>query len=709
MKRAALFVLLAGCQQILGLDSPELVDASSGDPQWRQISPGGFHTCAIKADDAMWCWGGNYNSQAAEQEGYETAPHPVGTDSWREVAAGYLHSCAIRTDDTLWCWGFNGYGALGDGTTATSYLPRQISGSWQHVSTTYYHSCAVKTDGSLWCWGRNLAGSLGLGNLADASTLSPMKVDGTWKRVSTGFSHTCAIATDDRMWCWGSNSVRQLGLDDLSPRSRPVMVSEQPVTSVATGTYATCALLASGQIYCAGENVFGALGRGVTSASETFAPVLVDGTAESDWTSVSMRVSTACGIRAGTTYCWGTNNFGQQATFDKVIAPSPRAISSQTWSRFEAGFFHACGIDSKGDAYCVGNASNGQLGTAATSHRAPSLVGDDFAELVVGTTSTCGRRTGGDLACAGYGPTGIGDDFAYQSLVPISGRWTSIGMGDLHKCGNEQDGLSCWGHNGFGQLGDGTLVQSQTPKMILGPQVMVDGWHHTCAIDTANALRCWGYNEFGEVGGPAPPANVLTPFLVPGPAWSSVSTGGFHTVGIESGLLKTWGRGLEGQLGDNMAARSAPISIGSGYVRAWAGAYHTCAINSNGQALCWGSNASGQLGTGDTTSRATPTPIMLSGMTKLTELSLGSDHTCAVSETNDLYCWGSNVRGQLGNGSNADSSVPVALGRGWAHVSAGGLHTCATKTDGSGWCWGNNDNGQLADGTAWRATLEKVP
>ena len=141
-----------------------------------------------------------------------------------------------------------------------------------------------------------------------------------------------------------------------------------------------------------------------------------------------------------------------------------------------------------------------------------------------------------------------------------------------------------------------------------------------------------------------------------------------------------------------------------------AGFYHSCAIVLNDKAYCWGSNNNGQLGNGSTTSSRVPVAVNMSGVLAgktIKQISVGEYHTCAVASDDKAYCWGSNNNGQLGNGSTANSRVPVAVnmsgvlaGKTIKQISAGGDHSCVIASDDKLYCWGFNSNGELGNNSS---------
>lgn len=130
-----------------------------------------------------------------------------------------------------------------------------------------------------------------------------------------------------------------------------------------------------------------------------------------------------------------------------------------------------------------------------------------------------------------------------------------------------------------------------------------------------------------------------------------------------------------------------------------AGAFHSCGLNTDGAAYCWGYNQYGQLGEGSTTSRLLP--VAVSGGLTFSALSASSFHTCGLTTSGAAYCWGDNYAGQLGDGSTTSSSVPVAVTGGltFSAVTGGRFHTCGLTTSGAAYCWGLNSDGQLGSGS----------
>jgi alpha-tubulin suppressor-like RCC1 family protein len=178
-------------------------------------------------------------------------------------------------------------------------------------------------------------------------------------------------------------------------------------------------------------------------------------------------------------------------------------------------------------------------------------------------------------------------------------------------------------------------------------------------------------------------------------AAAQISVGGLHTCALTTeGGVVCWGSNEYGQLGDGTTTdRSTPLGVSglsAGVAQLSSGADSGCVVTTGGAAKCWGDNLYGQLGDGTTTSRSTP--VNVSGLSSgVAQISVGTNHTCALTTGGGVKCWGFNRTGELGNGTTTNSSTPVnvsGLASGVAQISVGGDHTCAVTTVGGAKCWG---------------------
>ena len=210
-----------------------------------------------------------------------------------------------------------------------------------------------------------------------------------------------------------------------------------------------------------------------------------------------------------------------------------------------------------------------------------------------------------------------------------------------------------------------------------------------------------------------PPAAPEEPSVAfPTDRWT-IAAGTRHSCMLNGeGRALCWGNNESGQLGDGtFDARITPGAVTGdfAFTQVASGQSHTCAISRDGDALCWGANASGQLGDGTSTPRSAPVPV--SGRANFRAVRTGRFHTCGLTTSGGVRCWGGNGRGQLGDGSRASRSTPaaVSLSGPAGALSVGTAHSCALLRTGEAVCWGQNDGGQLGDGsTTDRATPTPV-
>ena len=585
---------------------------------FKAVAGGVNHTCAIRADNTVVCWGFNGSGQADA---------PPGT--FKAVAAGWSHSCAIRTDDTITCWGYNNDGRADP-----------PAGTFKAVAVGWDHSCAIRTDDTITCWGKNEEGQ----------SNAPA---GTYEAVAGGGEHTCAIRADDTITCWGSNEYGQtdapegsfkalaassanncaLGADDTitcwgtSDSGVPAgsfkavatggshgcgLRSDDTIAcwgyngdgradspagtygAIATGSQHSCAIGTDGMIACWGDNRAGQTDVPTATDEAERPPGTVETTPEPDteatatsgFAAVSAGTTHACGLRADNTVaCWGDD------TFDQAQPPEGQFIS------VSAGKTHACGVRTDSTVQCWGDNQWQQSGTPSgdtirCSVRNGRLVckqpydppQGQFLSVSAGAHHSCGLRTDNTVHCWGF--VRLNDEGLPTALmVAPSGQFISVSSGSFHACGVRADNtLACWGDETWNQdlEPDGTFV-SVSP-----------GGAHTCGVRSDGKVQCWGNNDFTQSGTAASGASC------------SIGTGGSRCVQVF--------RPLEGQF----------VSVSAGWV-------HSCGVRNDNTLQCWGSNAYGQL-------------TVPSG--KFVSVSAGDGFTCGVRTGNTIECWGINEFGE---------------------------------------------------------------
>jgi alpha-tubulin suppressor-like RCC1 family protein len=251
--------------------------AVSGGLHFRQVSAGEVHTCGVTTENRAYCWG-SYNGAGQLGNGTQsTDPQPtpvavVGQLQFRQVSAGVEHTCAVTTDDRAYCWGSNSAGQIGDSTSASLRLrPTRVAGTrkWRQIDAGLAHTCAVTTSDRAFCWGNGRAGQLGNGKAY--LSFWPRAVSGglSFTRVTAGVFHTCGETTTNRAYCWGAtsyNNFGQLGDGTTTGHLTPVAVAGGLYfRQVSAGDYHTCGKTSTDVGYCWGYNAVGQLGDGTTT------------------------------------------------------------------------------------------------------------------------------------------------------------------------------------------------------------------------------------------------------------------------------------------------------------------------------------------------------------------------------------------------------------------------------------------------------------
>jgi len=513
------------------------------------------------------------------------------------------------------------------------------------------------------------------------------------------------------------------------------------VTSISTGTYGTC-VVASGAVYCWGSGSI--LGNGTSQGSAIPVAVSTSGVlAGKVIKSVSVGNNFACALASGSVFCWGQGSSGQlgnsatQASFIPVAVTTSGVLMGKTVTSISAGDAHACAIAS-GQVFCWGFNGQGQLGNASNVTTSSPvavdtsgvLAGKTVSSISLGGYFTCAIANSSAL-CWGAGNAGqLGIGIQANSNVPMSvlstgplqdKLFTQIDAGQNQVCAIASGAAFCWGYNESGQLGNNTRLTSNTPVAVTATGVLAGkvvtaistGGNFSCAI-ASGAAHCWGNNGNGELGDGSRassyvPVMVDSTLLKTGLTYD-VTVGSNQACALTAGVVNCWGYNSNGQLGNGSYVDSnIPTSVvtkgaldGKSITDIASGDQHSCVVAS-GAAFCWGTGDYGALGFGDNRSYSNPVAVSTAGVLagkSVTSIAVGNAHTCAIA-SGDVYCWGNNGQGQLGNSSNISSNFPVAvtksgalLGKTVTSLIAGASHTCAIAS-GAVYCWGYNQSGQI--------------
>ena len=650
------------------------------------ISSGGENTCAILDDGTVSCWGWNGNGQLGDgtntQRNTPTQTSSLGIGKTAvAISSGLAHTCAILDDGSVSCWGYNIYSGLGDGTTASRYTPTQTSSlgtgrTAVAISSGQSHTCAILDDGSVSCWGANHQRQLGDGTNTHGTTPTRTSSLGTGRTavaISTGMHHTCAILDDGTVSCWGWNIYGQLGDGTTTNRGTPTQTSSpgtgRTAVAISSGYQHTCAILDDSSVSCWGLNHVGQIGDGTTTTRNTPTQTSSLGNGRTAVAISSGKYYTCAILDNASISCWGWNDYGQLGDGTNIQRNTPTQTSS------------------------LGTTANPR--TAALSER--DFDGDGILNIF-----------------------DVHHNLTYSEIT--------ISSGGSHTCAILDDGtVSCWGKNYNGQLGDGTggdytndynrNTPTQTSNLGTGRTAVAisSGWRQTCAILDDASVSCWGLNNYGQLGdGTTTNRNTPTQTSSLGANRGAVaiSSGGVHTCAVlDDGSVSCWGWNNYGQLGDGTTTdRSTPTqtsSLGTGRtaVAISSGGIQTCAVLDDASVSCWGDNWYGELGDGTTTQRNTPTPTSSLGTGRTAvAISSGYGHACAVLDNASVSCWGYNAYGQIGDGTTTNRNTPtqtssLGIGRTAVAISSGLHYSCAILDNASVSCWGANGDNRLGDGT----------
>jgi alpha-tubulin suppressor-like RCC1 family protein len=730
-------------------------------------------------------WGSNSSGQLGDGT-TENKVGPVAVDtlgvlsgkSIIAMAAGSSHSLALCSDGTLAAWGGNTNGQLGNGGTTQSNVPVAVSTTGAlpgktviAVSVGGSHSLALCSDGTLATWGSNSNGQLGNGGTTSSNTPVPVNMSGILAgkqvvAIAAGGSHNLVLCSDGTLATWGVNSSGQLGNGNTIQSNVPVSVNMagvlagKAVVAVAGGGSNNLVLCSDGTMASWGYNYDGRLGNGGSTASNVPVAVSTSGVLAGK-TVVAMTVGGGHSLALcsdGMLVAWGYNYYGQLGNGGTTNSNVPVAVSlagvlaGKTVVAMVGGGVYSLVRCSDDTLVAWGANESGQLGSGTTTQsKIPVTVNMSTLavgeRLMVGTSGenashslgiVAGRsvprmvveQAGGKMLSSGrstldFGSvtlgTGVTKMFTIRNTgtVPLTIDSVSIDGANAADfvlttapAASVEAGLSTTIAVTFTAAGDG--FKRSAALHIAGNDPFA-GTFDLGFTATVTGVLTVAYNDGSEV-----PLSAAA-FTATGSS-VSLSLNYAPTTGATLTVVRNTGPGrINGTFSNLAQGQMVTLSFGGTDYKFVANYY-----GGRGNDLVlqwaatrpvgWGTNTSGQLGDGTTAASTVPVAVSTAGALAgktVTTLAAGSSYAVALCSDGTLASWGYNASGQLGNNSTTSSTVPVAVnragvlaGKTTVAIAVGSSHSLALCADGTLVAWGSNSSGQLGIGS----TLDsKVP
>lgn len=774
------------------------------------VSAGSGHTLALCSDGTVASWGLNGSGQLGD--GSTTRrdwPVAVNSSSGSSalfgrtvvaISAGTDHSLALCADGAIASWGSNLDGTIGDGSPTTTVRTTAVMvGTGSGTSALFgksvvaiaaapTHSLALCSDGTVAAWGLN-----GVGELGDGSTTRrtlPVVVNNTGGSsalygrsviaISAGRQNSLVLCSDNTLVAWGHNIAGQLGDASTTTRILPVTVNSASITSSLWG-------------------------RKVSAPGATFGSdhSLVIYGAPTPTFKVELLGNPTQTLSDASTVDFGTTLPGKEVRTFRISNGTPNSLplynSSVVLSGPDSGAFAlldalpaALPPNASTDVRIalIGSTAGGKYATLRISSNTPAvspvtitltgtihnnasvtltspandalvLTPTDLSSTNIAITLDFVAKAGTPLTVIKHtGVSFIGAPFKNLpngSTVNLSYNGTTYPFIAWYYGGDGNDlvllwptvGLSAWGDNAYGQLGDNSTTSRTTPIAVYQSGVLngkaivqvVRGSDHTLALSSDGKVYSWGYNGYGQLGdgtttrrtSPVAVNTANGSSALFGKSVVALSASDYHSLALCSdGSVVAWGNNFNGQLGDgSITQRTNPVAVntsgsssalfGKSVVAVCAGVSHSVALCSDGSVVAWGGGSSGQIGDGFTTQRNFPVPVnTTSGASALfgksvIAISAGNYHSLSLCSDGSVVTWGGNSFGQLGDSSTTQRNFPVTtnttngasalFGKSAVAISAGDSHSLALCSDGSAVAWGINSVSQLGDGsTTWRTS-----
>ncbi|MCL2788126.1 MAG: Ig-like domain-containing protein [Micrococcales bacterium] len=709
--------------------------ATSGTlPLFKAITSGGNTTFALDIYDRIWAWGYNSNGQVGNGNGENTSlPALVQASSgtlppFAAIAAGYTTAYALDKSGHIWAWGDGGSGRLGNGGTSYSLFPVQAVAEpgktlpvFSAISAGFSSGYALDKDGGAWAWGYNVWGQLGIGT--NARSLWPTQVrvsSGTlpvFVEIAGGDAEAYALADDGSILAWGRGSSGALGDGTNDDSWWPVRVQAAgsgtlpPFTAITAGYEARYALDGDGRVWSWGYNMYGQAGNGTyatalnpVSVSPTVRQVTFGGVAGTDLSVSGGTWSVTAPPGCGPAPLMVTYGFGSGPDHQEY------------WGSFRYGSRPAVKTGPPSGVVVAGGAISLKV----------EVTGDPTPDV------TWERRVGAggwDPVPGGTGMTAtvrpvVDTDYRAVATNCWSGAATSSVASVTVRSSPPPAPAPISVSPVSGAAGGGTSVSGVLPFQFTA---IAAGAHAGYGLDKEGRIWAWGRNDSGQLGN-GTQTDSRWPVLVKAgagmlPRFTAIAAGSAMAYALdEDGHVWAWGDDSNNQLGIGTAigAVTAPskwpvrVQPASGVLPSFtaiaAGASTGYALDKDGNVWAWGYNAYGQLGNGVMYNSSSASRVAAAGpgtLPAFSAIAAGGNTGYALDFSGRIWAWGSNSVGQLGNGTTThatrpglvDAATPGTLPA-FAMIAAGLSSGYAVDQTGAAWAWGANNYGQLGNGTS---------
>ena len=715
-----------------------------------KVVGGNCHYAALKGNGTVWTWGYNGNGQLglgdtnARTEPTQAKAEKILEDGTKEeelitdaidIAASYNHTIILRADGTVWSTGYNQYGELGTGDTEERKIFTQVKGpngegileNIVQITTGYYTGYALTTNGEVYGWGSNRYGELGQGSKSDDPVLYPTKMKKVSNiiQISSGAEYIVMLDAEGKVWGTGYNGNGQLGIGNTTLQTLPQqMTSISGIKEISAKSNNTYMLTEGGYVEGVGYNYYSQLGDG--SSTDRTTAVYTKNTS-------NKYVSDAKHISAGENsvfisrkkdsegnpqgmYVIGRNDYGQLFTGNTTRAyyatevEKEKDILTMALTEGQTGLM----VDAEGNVYTVGYNGQGQLGNG-TYESLTSKICISNTKVVVNPNIINYKNIGENnqkVECKTTIGFNLlkenieGSTYEYKTLdqevatVAKDGTVTATGIGTTY----------IKVHDTKTDIWNAVRVNVNGAENKTQPKV-VGGGHHYVALKGNGTVYTWGYNNSGELG-LGDTNNRLEPTQTNMKNVIDIAAGYNHTIILKSdGTVWTSGQNKYGQLGDGSTVDSNSfhkvklnengeyleniVSVAAGYSTSYA-------VTSDGEVYGWGSNDDGELGQANKSTDPVTYPVKMKKISNIIQVAAGANHAIMLDVNGNVWATGYNSSGQLGTGDKATQTLPQQMVSvsGIKEIAAGTNHSVMLTEGGNILSAGSSTRSQMGDGSS---------